>query len=173
MAKNGFLPIGKIVGAHGIKGNIKAYSYAESLTVFEPDSSILLINARGIETYYKIRWVKPHNRLILLSLDSVKDRNSAENLIGSELFIEQSKLPELEEGSYYWFDIIGLSVFTHDDQYIGRVESIIPTGSNDVYVVKDPSQEQSGETLIPALESVVLEIDLKRKTMRVALPEGL
>ncbi len=173
MGKNGFLPIGKIVGAHGIKGNIKAYSYAESLGVFESGSSILIINAKGIETNYKVRWVKPHNRLILLSLHGIKDRNSAESLIGSELFIEQAILPELEDGSYYWFDIIGLSVFTSDDQYIGLVESIIPTGSNDVYVVKDPRKDPPGETLIPALESVVLEIDLKRKTMRVDLPEGL
>lgn len=173
MGKNGFLPIGKIVGAHGIKGNIRAYSYAESLSVFEPGSSILIINAKGTETRYKINWVKPHNRFILLSLHGIEDRNSAESLIGSEFFIEQSKLPELEDGSYYWFDIIGLSVFTNDDQYLGLVESIIPTGSNDVFVVKGPRKDHSGETLIPALESVVLEIDLKRKIMRVNLPEGL
>ena len=173
MGKNGFLPIGKIVGAHGIKGNIKAYSYAESLSFFEPGSLILIINPKGVETYYKIKWIKPHNRFIIISLQGIEDRNSAESLVGSELFIEQSKLPELEDGSYYWVDIIGLTVFTNDDQYIGRVESIISTGSNDVFVVKDPRNKLSGETLIPALESVVLEIDLKHKTMRVDLPEGL
>ena len=173
MEKNGFLPIGKIVGAHGLKGNIKVYSYAESLSVFEPGSSILVINTKGSKKTYKIKWVKPHTRVFLLSLKGIGSRDSAETLIGSELFIEKAKLPELEDGSYYWFDIIGLSVFTTDEQYLGKIESIISTGSNDVFVVKDPNKEQKNETLIPALESVVLEIDFKFKTMRVDLPEGL
>ena len=86
---------------------------------------------------------------------------------------ERVALPELEEGSYYWCDIIGLAVFTTDEQYIGRVESIISTGSNDVFMVKDLDKGDDNETLIPALESVVLEIDFEHKTMRVALPEGL
>jgi len=171
--KNGFLPVGKIFGAHGIKGNIKVYSYAESLSVFEPGSSILVINAKGSETTYKIKWVKPHTRYFLLSLKGIESRDSVQTLIGSELFIEKADLPELEDGSYYWFDIIGLSVFTTDEQYLGKIESIISTGSNDVFVVKDPNKEQENETLIPALESVVLEIDFKLKTMRVDLPEGL
>ena len=136
-------------------------------------SSILLINAKGSEKTYKIKWVKPHSRVILLSLQGIESRNSAETLIGSELFIKRANLPELEDGSYYWFDIIGLSVFTTDDQYIGLVESIIPTGSNDVFVVRDPNKKKDNETLIPALESVVLEIDFKQKIMRVELPEGL
>ena len=53
-----------------------------------------------------------------------------------------------------------------------QIESIFPTGSNDVYVVKDIRKDQEKETLIPALESVVLNIDFDKKTMRVLLPEG-
>ena len=173
MEKNGFIPVGKIVGAHGVKGNIKVYSYAESLSVFKPGSLILLINPKGFEKNYKIKWVKPHGGTILLSLEGVENRNSVETLIGSVFFIERANLPELEDGSYYWVDIIGISVFTTDDEYIGLVESIIPTGSNDVFVVRNPNKAHDNETLIPAIESVILKIDLKRKTMRVDLPEGL
>mgnify|MGYP001823887103 FL=1 len=173
MEKTGFLPVGKIVGAHGVKGNLKVYSYAESLSVFNPGSSILVVCAGKIEKNYTIKWVKPHGRRILLSLEGIGSRDAAETLIGSKLLVERSTFPELEEGSYYWCDIIGLTVFTTDEQYIGRVESIISTGSNDVFVVKDLDKGDDDETLIPALESVVLEIDFEHKTMRVALPEGL
>lgn len=173
MENDGFLPVGKIVGAHGVKGNLKVYSYAESVSVFKPGSLILVIHAEKIEKYFAIEWAKPHGKSILLSFKGIKDRNEAENLIGAELFIERIALPELEEGVYYWVDIIGLSVFTTDDQYIGRVESIMPTGSNDVYVVKNQTKDDSTEILIPAIESVVLEIDFENKTMRVELPEGL
>ncbi|MBW2321169.1 MAG: 16S rRNA processing protein RimM [Deltaproteobacteria bacterium] len=173
MEKNGFVPVGKIVGAHGVKGNIKIYSYTESLSVFNPGSLILLINPKGFEKSYKIKWVKPHGRLTLLSLKGVENRNTVETLIGSVFFIERASLPETEDGSYYWVDIIGSSVFTADDEYIGLVESIIPTGSNDVFVVKNPDNAHDNEILIPAIESVILEIDVERKTMRVDLPEGL
>ena len=78
-------------------------------------------------------------------------------------------MPDLEEGDYYWFDLIGLDVFGIDQKYLGRLESIIQTGSNDVYVVK----KDDTEILIPALESVVQKIDLKNRRMQVDLPEGL
>jgi len=171
--KNGFVPVGKIVGAHGLKGNIKVYSYAESLSVFKPGSFILLINPKGFEKSYKIKWVKPHGRLALLALEGVETRNSVETLVGAVFFIKRAHLPELEDGSYYWLDIIGISVFTIHDEYLGVVESIIPTGSNDVFVVRDPNRVHDNETLIPALGSVILKVDLNLKTMRVDLPEGL
>jgi 16S rRNA processing protein RimM len=171
--ENGFLPVGKIVGAHGVKGNLKIYSYAESVSVFKPGSSILVSRAGKIEKNYTINWAKPHGKSILLSFKGIENRNAAEALIGSELFIERTALPELEEGVYYWVDIIGLSVFTTDNQYIGHVESIMATGGNDVYVVKDPNKNDNNEILIPAIESVVLEIDFEHKRIRVNLPEGL
>ena len=80
----------------------------------------------------------------------------------------RAQMPPLEDGSYYWCDLIGSAVYD-DEQYIGTLESIIPTGSNDVYVVTDGEKE----TLVPALASVVREVDVNRKRMRVTLPEGL
>ena len=118
---------------------------------------------------YEINWVKPHSKVDLLSLKGIETRDQAQALIGSELFIEKAQLPHLDEGNYYWFDLIGLEVFSTDNNYPGRLHSIIQTGSNDVYVVK----KDENEILIPALESVVHAIDLEKKRMRVELPEGL
>ena len=173
MRKEEYLPIGKIVGVHGIHGNLKILSYAESLAVFKPESRLVLKTADGREKIYTINWVKPHSKTTLLSLSGIKDRSSAEALIGAELLIEKAVLPELEEGTFYWFDLIGLSVFTVEEQYIGQIESVLPTGSNDVYVVKDPKRGPKYEKLIPALESVIRSVDLKKKIMLVDLPEGL
>ena len=169
MEKNNLLLIGRIVGVHGLKGTVKVFSYAESLSAFNPGSLILVRNSKNLDKTYVIQWVKLHTKTILLSLKGVDARDMSETLVGSDLFIEKTKLPELEDELYYWFDIIGLSVYTVDEKFIGRIESIIPTGSNDVYVVKN----NDNEMLIPGLESVVKEIDLKQKIMRVDLPEGL
>jgi 16S rRNA processing protein RimM len=171
--KNGFLVVGKIVGSHGVNGNLKVRSYAESEAVFKPGKSILVIQSGHIEKKYLILWAKAHGKTTLLSLKGIEDRDAADSLVGAGVFIERTGLPALEEGSYYWIDIIGLSVFSTDDQYIGRIESIMPTGGNDVYVVKNQNTSDHHEILIPAIASVVLNIDFKNKIMRVDLPEGL
>ena len=164
--------MGKIVGAHGIKGALKVYSYAESVSSFRPGSSVIL-KSEDSEQAFVIAWVKPHHKTVLVAFEGVTNRNRAEELIGLELFMAWDSLETLEEGAYYWSDIIGLSVFTIENEYLGRVTSVIQTGSNDVYVVKDEEGQDSAEILVPALEWVVREIDLDQKVMRVDLPEGL
>ena len=171
--KKGFLLIGKITSLHGLKGNIKIHSYAESIAVFKPKNLLLVQNADGSEQLYAIQWAKPHQRTILLSLEGIDSCGAAEALIGSSLYIEKRLLTEPDDGSYYWFDLIGLSVYTIDKQYIGKVDSIIPTGANDVYVVTNPDINKENEILIPAVDTVVLDIDLKKKKMIINLPEGL
>jgi 16S rRNA processing protein RimM len=156
-----------------MNGTSRVVSYAESLSAFKPNSEIILRSPDGQEKTYEINWVKPHTRNALMALKGVSDRTQAENLIGCELLIDKASLPELENGTYYWFDLIGLSVFTTEGKLLGRIASIISTGSNDVYVVKPPDGDEKDEVLIPALESVVLDIDLARQKMLVDLPEGL
>ena len=164
-----YILIGKIIGVHGLKGTNKLLSYAESLSIFKPGSSIVVRRPDGREKPYDVVWVKPHSKNALLCLKGVADRDAAEALVGSQVYIAKAELPELEEDTYYWFDLIGLDVFTTEEKYLGRIESIIQTGSNDVYVVKNGSTE----ILIPALETVVLTIDLENGRMQVDLPEGL
>jgi 16S rRNA processing protein RimM len=173
VGKNDFLLVGKIVGTHGLQGNVKVLSFAESCSLFKPGGSVLVKSTPERERMFEIRWAAPHAKTVLMALKGVDSRGLAESLVGSELFIDKAVLPELEEDTFYWSDIIGLSVFTIEEEYLGSVDSIIETGSNDVYVVKNRSKDQDNEVLVPALESVVIEIDLKRKLMRVDLPEGL
>jgi 16S rRNA processing protein RimM len=166
---DGFLLIGKIVGAHGLRGALKVYSYAEYPSVFNPGGLIYLESGRGRKKTHTITWAKPHRKGVLLTFKGIDSRTDAEPLIGAELLINKKSLPKLEKGTYYWFDIVGLSVYTADNAYIGRVTSIMPTGSNDVYVVQDEDKE----ILVPALESVITDIDFMGKRMTVDLPEGL
>jgi 16S rRNA processing protein RimM len=167
--KDDLLPLGKINGVHGIKGALKVSPYGQSLSAFKKDRFILIRNKMGEEQTFSIKWISPYKAGILLSLKGVESRSQALNLIYSEILARKSDLPELEKGTYYWLDLIGLSVWTTDDKMIGCIETIIETGSNDVYVVKGKDKE----TLIPALESVVLDINIEKKTMRVDLPDGL
>ena len=163
------VPIGKIVGVHGLAGNVKVRCYAESTELFVPDREFTLRHGDGREAVHRVRWAKPHGVRLLLSLQGVEDRDAADLLKGAEVFIDRTLLPDLEEGTYYWTDLIGLKVYARDETYLGRLASIIPTGGNDVYVVR----QGAAELLIPATEQVVLNVDLAARTLRVELPEGL
>lgn len=168
MDKNGFVLIGKIVKAHGIGGAVKVCSYAESFRTFERAGTVLIENqdSRGFEI--KKVWPGP-GKSVILALKGVEDRDQGNSLAGSKILIKKSALPELEDSEYYWADIIGLDVLTIDGQCLGKVESIVETGSSDVYVVRGEEKE----TLVPAVSSVVVNIDLNKKIMQVNLPEGL
>jgi len=168
VSENEHILIGKIVGLHGIKGVLRICSYAESDALFSAGSPVLVNSAGEIFTH-TIKESAPHKRGLLLHLEGIENRGHAESLVGSDLFIEKSALPQPEEGSYYWSDLIGLSVFTPENSFLGKLTAVMPTGSNDVYVVKNGKKE----TLIPAIASVVMAVDIENRTMQVQLPEGL
>ena len=161
--------IGRIVGAHGTGGVCKIASYAESLAVFAPGNPLFVEAGDHDLRTLEVLWVKPHSKGALMALGGVTDRDGAEALRGAALYVDKRRLPALESENYYWFELIGMEVFTQDDVLLGRLESILATGSNDVYVVRRADRE----TLVPALASVVQRVDTERRRMEVVLPEGL
>lgn len=165
--------IGKIIAAHGIKGAVRILSYAESLELYTSGIPLWVQQEGAAAVAHSVAWVQAHGQKVRMAFKEVDNRNAAEALIGASLFIERNLLPDLESDTYYWFDLIGLAVVDVDGRHLGEIETVLPTGSNDVYVVKDSSRNPVREVLIPALASVVLEVDLASGVMRVALPEGL
>ena len=162
--------IGKIFGAHGLKGTLKVVPWVESLDLFEPRAEVKIKRKKDVTQDFVISGVQRRGRVVLVSLEGVEDRDHAEQLVGATLEMDQSRLPTLEEDTYYWSELIGLEVMTTSGDHLGRLSAIVPTGSNDVYVVRGQAGE---EVLIPALASVVVAVDLARSLMRVQLPEGL
>lgn len=172
MNKEGFVLIGKVLKAHGLGGAVKVCSYAESVKIFEEADQIFVLDKdSGTQNAFKIKGARSGpGKSVILSFNRVENIDQASMLSGCDILIKKSALPEVEEGVYYWADIIGLEVFKSTGQSIGKVEAIVETGSNDVYIVRG---EDQAETLVPALESVVLSIDIDKAAMVVELPEGL
>lgn len=169
LEKDRFVSIGKITGFHGFKGTLKLQSYVEIMDFFKPETRICVRNIKGEFFNYTIEWIKPHKKGFIILFREACSFEDCQSLINAELLVERHRMPEPEEGDYYWVDLIGLSVFTMEGEFLGILEFIFPTGSNDVFVVKKGKTEK----LIPALESVVKKIDLVEKTMKVQLLEGL
>ncbi|MBF0201553.1 MAG: 16S rRNA processing protein RimM [Desulfamplus sp.] len=121
--------------------------------------------------WYEIEKVAPHRKGILVMFKGV-DPDTGQKLVGHDICLPKTSLPDLEEDTYYWQDIIGLKVVDANLGDIGNVVQVIPTGSNDVFVVKalgNPNKEY----LVPALAWVVLSVDPDGGEMHVDIPREL
>ena len=107
---------------------------------------------------------------LLLKLDGIDRRTNAEALRGKLLTVPQKSVRPLHDGSYYYFQIMGMGVWTDGGEFLGQVKEILTTGANDVYLV---GNAPSKDLLVPALEGVVLEVSPSDNRMVVRLPEGL
>lgn len=163
------LQIGKIVGVFGIKGELKVFKMVEDASFFDPERCVLLRMQEKDLAPHTVSSVKPYKNILRIRFKEIPDRNAAEKLVGANVFIPRSALPETDSDTWYWCDLIGLDVYTVDSRCLGRVMSMIETGSNDVFVITG----ENGEILIPAIASVVIEVDLEKNRILVDPPEGL
>ncbi|MCP4160290.1 MAG: 16S rRNA processing protein RimM [Deltaproteobacteria bacterium] len=168
MEKEDFIVIAKITGVHGLKGKLKVYSYSGTLSSIKPGIKVL-VKIRGEKKFLTVSEVSEQKKNFLILFDEITTIDDAKKITGSKILIENSALPELQEGIYYWKDLIGLKVNSVEGDFYGEIKTIMETGSNDVYVVKDGKSE----ILIPAIASVVKKIDLDQGIVLVELPEGL
>jgi 16S rRNA processing protein RimM len=121
-----------------------------------------------VQQHMLTEWRVGHKR-VLVRLQGCEDLTAAEAFREHEVLIPRLWFPPLSAGEYYWFEIEGLAVYGNDGHYLGSIVEIIYTGSNDVYVVRNGTQE----TLIPALRNVVHTIDLEHGEMRLSTAAGL
>ncbi len=118
-----------------------------------------------------IRAARVRDQVVLLELEDVTDRDSAERLRGKDVEVPRHDAPRLPRGQYFWHQVIGLRVEdAATEQRLGTVTDILETGANDVYVV---TSESGRELLIPAIKDVVLDIDPSQGRMLVALLPGM
>ncbi|WP_022667990.1 ribosome maturation factor RimM [Desulfospira joergensenii] len=176
MDKNGLLTIGKVTGVHGLGGNLKVRSFAESLDTFKKGGQVrvrpddLSSKISGECRSFTIEKVSPRKKGLLLAFKGVDTREDAEELIGWEILIPRDELPELEEDTWYWEDLYNLEVIDENLGSLGIIERIFPTGANDILVVKD--KKTGREALIPMHRHFVKSVDMENKIMGTRLPPG-
>jgi len=165
------LAIGRILRPHGIGGELRVKlitDYPERLGqhahfyLASPDSP-------GAVRCYPVEKLRQHRGVLLLKLGGCDDRNAADELRGMLVQIPIEEAVPLEEGEYYYFQLIGVRVEMESGEWLGQVVQVLETGANDVYIVRGPW----GEVLLPAIEEVVLELDLESKRMVVRPLPGI
>ncbi len=168
MDRSSLVAVGKVVRTHGIRGAIKVLAYGETLGEMEAGEKLFSIEDKGQRQLTLVR-LNPHQRVLIVEFEEIGSIDQAQALTGKDLFIDKGRLPRLPSGEYYHFQLIGLSVQTKDGKALGTLSTVLETGGNDVYVVEREGQE----LLIPAIEEVIVEVDLLNGRLIVDLPEGL
>lgn len=117
----------------------------------------------------ELKKVRFHQDYALLTFNGITNRDQVDKFRKKAVMIDINDAVPLEDGEYYLFQLIGLTVIA-DEQEIGIVKEVIETGANDVYVV---DSDKYGEVLIPAHEETVIKIDFDTEIITMSLPEGL
>ena len=161
------LAVGRILRPHGVRGDLLIDPYSETIRSIEPESEVFIGSLQNPHTVSSIR---SHQRNLIMHVKGCEDRETAEAFRGCELLLPMQAAEPLPEGVYYRWQILGLAVEEQGGQHLGTVKDILETGANDVYVVRGDGPR---ELLLPAIESVILEVDLEAGQLLVRLPEGL
>ena len=164
-----YIEIGQIVNTNGLKGVVKVNPFTDDISKFE-DLKYVYIQLKNELRKVKIEQVRYNKNQVLLKLEGIDSIEEAEKYRNFYLKTEKESQEDLGEDTYYIVDLIGLDVYSDKNEYLGKIEDVFPTGSNDVYVVKDNLGKQ---ILIPAIADVVKEVDLKNKKMTINLIPGL
>lgn len=166
-----FFNVGKIVNTHGIKGEVKVIRITDFEERFAK-GSILYLQRKQSHTPIQLT-VKQHRRhkqFDLLMFESYDTISDVEPFKEGMLMIKEDQLHPLEDGDYYYFEIIGCEIYTMADEHVGTVKEILSPGANDVWVVQRPQQK---DVLIPYIEDIVKEINISEKKIRIEPMEGL
>jgi 16S rRNA processing protein RimM len=159
---------------HGVRGDLSVKMMSDfperindlDVVYFGSDPE----NPRNL-TKQHVTWVRrAKNDQWLLHLEGIDSRDDADAMRSKYIFVPLKDAVPLEANEVYLFQIIGLEVQTTQGEVLGRLVDVIETGANDVYVVQN---EKYGEVLLPAIPSVILNINVEAGTMTVELPEGL
>ncbi|NJN19834.1 MAG: 16S rRNA processing protein RimM [Oscillochloris sp.] len=164
-----YILIGRIVASFGIRGQVKVKSETD-----QPDHI-----ARKVRTLYLgdsytpyqlVRLFEHKPGLLIMTLRDVDDRDTAEELRGSEIFIRAAEAAPLATGEYFLHELVKLQVFGEDGEPIGTVRDVMSTGSSDILIV---TREGKSDALIPLVRDFVVELDIPGRRVVIRPIEGL
>ncbi len=161
------VPIGRFSSPHGVRGEIKFRPYDGVEDFIWKEVFVCLKDSpEGIE----VKKVRTHTRGFILTLAGFDEREDSAALTGREALVLEDTLPELEEGEFYYKDLLGLAVRTDDGRSIGEVREVFPAGpANDVLDIEGPY----GEVLVPVTPETIIEVNLDKGYVLIHLLEGL
>lgn len=163
------ITIGKAVKPFGVKGEMKVEPMTDFPERFSGLDRVYLVSPSGREIVCRVTSVRYAQQTPFLIFEGYDSPEKARALNGWFVKLPEEEAIPLPEGTYYWFELIGMEVVSETGEKLGTLVDIFETGSNDVYVLKQGRKE----FYLPATREVVRQIDKKAKRMTIRLPDGL
>jgi 16S rRNA processing protein RimM len=164
-----WIEAGAIVRAHGIRGEVILDVMSDLLDCFVEDSEIRVTDREGTEKLLTIESARAHKGGMIVKFRGCGTRDDALLLRSHTVWLSRDQIGPLEEGRWFVEDVIGLEVYTEEEELLGTLTDVLHMPANDVYVVKG----EGGEVLLPVIDDVVKEVDIEGGRMLVHLMEGL
>lgn len=165
--------VGRITDAWGIKGWFKVMSFsADAGALFSSKLWFLVPPEKGPKPFFKvvkvtISEVKNHSGVVVALIKELDNRNDAEALRGSRVFVPRANFPAPRADEYYWIDLIGLNVVNRDALALGRVSELLSTGAQTVLVIQYDQDGKSLERMIPFVSFYIDDVDFSKKCILV------
>lgn len=163
--------VGKIVNTHGIRGEVRVISrtdFAEDR--YQVGNTLHLFRENKEPLELTIASHRTHKNFDLLTFEGYHNVNDVEPLRDGILKINESQLTDLDEGEFYFHEIIGCTVYTDQGEEVGPIREILTPGANDVWVIKG---KRGKDILIPYIEQIVKDVDIKAQKVIITPMEGL
>ena len=164
------LKVGGIANTHGIKGEVKVFPTTDDSKRFLDLKEIKLDTGKEFIDL-EIESVKFFKQFVILKFKGYDNINDIEKYKGRQLYVTRENAVELKEDEYFIAELIGLEIRDEEGESIARLEDVIQTGANDVYVIRMNGDDR--EVLLPAIKECILEVNVEGGYIRVHLMDGL
>ncbi|MDR1603889.1 MAG: ribosome maturation factor RimM [Gracilibacteraceae bacterium] len=160
--------VGEVLKPRGLSGELKVYPLTDDPRRFQALDEVILRRG-GTEGVWPVRRVRlDGGKTVGLTLAGIESAEAAGRFRGFEVRIRRDEAAPLPAGRWYYYELEGMDVFDRG-VWLGKLERILATGANDVYIVRG----EAGEVCVPALKTVVRRVDVPGRRMDVELPPGL
>ena len=164
-----YLELGQIVNTFGIRGQVKVKPFTDDIKKFDTFKEIFVEKKNQLQLF-QIEKVNYSKGMVILKLKGIETPEQAETLRNCYIKMDRKNAKKLPEGTYYIADLIGLDVYSDEEELLGKVDDIYNSGSADIYVVKD---ELGKQILLPGIKDVIKQIDVDNEKIIVHLIDGL
>ncbi len=166
-----YLIIGKIGGAHGVRGEVKIIPLTDDVRRFSSLTECMILDEKEhIKETLEVEKTRVDETRTLIKFKGIDDRDEVGKLTGYFIGVTRDNAVKLPEGRFFIADLIGLTVVDSERGELGTIKDIMNSGSSDIIIVK---RKGKNELLIPYLNAIVTNVDLSAGVMSVTLPEGL
>jgi 16S rRNA processing protein RimM len=161
--------VGEFVKAFGIRGEIVVRPMTDSVQRLGKLQKVFVGPSAETARETAVEYTRVERRGVRVKLLHVDDRVAAERIVGALLFVDERNRMPPPKGRYFIHDVVGLTVIDQRHRTLGTVTEVLRMPAHDVYVIRSGNRE----VMVPAMKQFIKRIDVKTKTMRVHLIEGM